>query len=180
MKNVTLKDKEFEVSISVEKIEQAVQKIASQMNQDLANTNPLFVVILNGSFMFASDLIKQINIPNTEITFFRLSSYMGTKTTGKIKLIMGFTEDLKDRTVIVLEDIVDTGITISNTIEQIERHNPKAIKVATLLYKPDACKVDVKLDYVGFEIPNDFIVGYGLDYDGLGRNLPEIYTLVQD
>ncbi len=180
MKKVTVLDKTFRLSISEEEIQNRVSEIAAQMNEDLKDKSPLFVCILNGAFMFASDVFKQITVPNSSITFFRLSSYIGTKSTGKIKLIMGFTEDLANRTVVVLEDIVDTGVTIQNTIEQIKVHNPKEIKIASLVYKPEACKVPVNLDYVGFEIPNKFIVGYGLDYDLMGRNLPAIYTLADD
>lgn len=180
MKTVKVLDKTFKLSISEEDIQKRVAQIAKQMNKDLEGKAPLFVCILNGAFMFASDLFKQITVDDASITFFRLSSYVGTKSTGKIKLIMGFTEDLENRTVVILEDIVDTGITIQNTIEQVEGHNPKEIYIASFIYKPEACKVPVNLDYVGFEIPNDFIVGYGLDYDLMGRNLPAIYTLKED
>ncbi len=180
MDKVKVLDKTFKVSISEAEIQQRIKEIATQMNKDLEGKAPLFVCILNGAFMFASDLFKQITVEDASITFFRLSSYVGTKSTGKIKLIMGFTEDLKDRTVVVLEDIVDTGITMQNTIEQIEGHNPKEIYIATLIHKPEACKVPLKLDYIGFDVPNKFIVGYGLDYDLMGRNLPEIYTLDED
>lgn len=177
MEKVQVLDKKFTLSISEETIQRRITEIAKQMNKDLEGKSPLFVCILNGAFMFASDLFKKITVKDASITFFRLSSYVGTKSTGKIKLIMGFTEDLADRTVVVLEDVVDTGITMQNTIEQIEGHNPREIHTATLIYKPEACKVPVNLDYVGFEVPNEFIVGYGLDYDLMGRNLPAIYTL---
>ncbi|PVX50995.1 hypoxanthine phosphoribosyltransferase [Balneicella halophila] len=180
MKTVQVLDKRFKLSISEEDIQKRVNEIAQQMNKDLEGKSPLFVCILNGAFMFASDIFKQITVENSSITFFRLSSYVGTKSTGKIKLIMGFTEDLANRTVVILEDIVDTGVTIQNTIEQVKAHKPKEIYIATLVYKPEACKVPVNLDYVGFEIPNKFIVGYGLDYDLMGRNLPAIYTLAED
>lgn len=180
MKTVTVLDKTFDLSISEENIQKRVTEIANQMNKDLEGKAPLFVCILNGAFMFASDLFKQITVDDASITFFRLSSYVGTKSTGKIKLIMGFTEDLKDRTVVILEDIVDTGVTIQNTIEQVQAHNPKEIRIASLIYKPEACQVPVSLDYVGFEVPNEFIVGYGLDYDLMGRNLPAIYTLKKE
>lgn len=177
MEKVQVLDKVFKKSISEEQIAQRIADIAEQMNKDFEGKSPLFVCILNGAFMFASDLFKQIRVANASITFFRLSSYVGTKTTGKIKLIMGFTEDLKDKTVVVLEDIVDTGITMENTLEQIKAHNPKEVRVASLIFKPESCKVPMELDYVGFEVPNDFIVGYGLDYDSMGRNLSAIYTL---
>ena len=179
MKTVKLLDREFRVSISAEKIDKVIAQMAERMNEDLKGKDPLFICILNGSFMFASDLMKQINVENSQITFMRLSSYDGMGTTGKVKKLMGFTEDLKDRTVVLLEDIVDTGITISNTLDQIKDYEAKEVLVATMLFKPEALIRDVKLDYVGMEIPNDFIVGRGLDYDGMGRNLPDIYTVIE-
>ncbi|WP_421918055.1 hypoxanthine phosphoribosyltransferase [Marinifilum sp.] len=179
MKTVKLLDREFRVSIPAEEIDKVIAQMAEKMNKELAGKDPLFICILNGSFMFASDLMKQITVENSQITFMRLSSYEGTNTTGKVKKLMGFTEDLKDRTVVLLEDIVDTGITISNTLEQIKGYEAKEILVATMLFKPDALIRDVKLHYVGMDIPNDFIVGRGLDYDGMGRNLPDIYTVIE-
>ncbi|RKE03577.1 hypoxanthine phosphoribosyltransferase [Marinifilum flexuosum] len=178
MKTVKLLDREFRVSIPAEEIDKVIAQMAETMNKELAGKDPLFICILNGSFMFASDLMKQITVENAQITFMRLSSYEGTSTTGKVKKLMGFTEDLKDRTVVLLEDIVDTGITISNTLEQIKDYEAKEVLVATMLFKPKALIRDVKLHYVGMEIPNDFIVGRGLDYDGIGRNLPDIYTVI--
>ena len=178
MKTVKLLDREFRVSIPAEKIDNAIAEIAEKMNKDLAGKNPMFICILNGSFMFASDLMKLITVENAEITFMRLTSYEGMGTTGKVKKLMGFTEDLKDRTVVILEDIIDTGITMENTLKQIDEYKPKEVVVATMLFKPDALKRDVKIDYVGIDIPNDFIVGRGLDYDGIGRNLPDIYTVI--
>lgn len=178
MKTVKLLDREFRVLISAEEIDKVIAQMADKMNKELAGKDPLFICILNGSFMFASDLMKQITVENAQITFMRLSSYEGTNTTGKVKKLMGFTEDLKDRTVVLLEDIVDTGITISNTLEQIKDYEAKEVLVATMLFKPKALIRDVKLHYVGMEIPNDFIVGRGLDYDGIGRNLPDIYTVI--
>ena len=180
MKTVKLLDREFRVSIPAEKIDKVITQMAEKMNEDLKGKDPLFICILNGSFMFASDLMKQITVENSQITFMRLSSYEGgMQTTGKVKKLMGFTEDLNDRTVVLLEDIVDTGITISNTLEQIQEYNAKEVLVATMLFKPDALIRDVKIDYVGMDIPNDFIVGRGLDYDGIGRNLPDIYTVIE-
>lgn len=178
MKTVKLLDREFRVSIPAEQIDVVIAQMAEKMNKDLAGKDPLFICILNGSFMFASDLMKQITVQNAQITFMRLSSYDGMGTTGKVKKLMGFTEDLNDRTVVLLEDIVDTGITISNTLEQIKDFNAKEVLVATMLFKPEALIRDVKIDYVGMDIPNDFIVGRGLDYDGMGRNLPDIYTVI--
>ena len=178
MKTVKVLDREFRISIPAEKIDNAIAEMAEKMNKDLAGKNPMFICILNGSFMFASDLMKLITVENAEITFMRLTSYDGMGTTGKVKKLMGFTEDLKDRTVVILEDIIDTGITMENTLIQIAEYKPKEVFVATMLFKPDALKRDVPIDYVGLDIPNDFIVGRGLDYDGIGRNLPDIYTVI--
>ena len=177
MAKVKIHEKEFETFISYEKIRSVIEKMAEQMNQDLKEKSPLFLCILNGSFMFAAEIFKRIELLDAEISFVKLASYSGTSTTGKIKELIGLNEDLTGRTVVVLEDIVDTGITISNTIEQIRSKNPADVKVATLLLKPDALQKPVKLDYIGIEIPNDFIVGYGLDYDGRGRNLIDIYKV---
>lgn len=179
MKQVKIHDKEFELFISHEKIQSVVEIMADKMNEDLANKDPLFLCILNGSFMFAAELFKRIDFVETEISFVKLASYQGDKTTGKVKQLIGLNENIEGRTVVILEDIVDTGITISNIQEQLENLNPKEVLVATLLFKPDALKKEVDLKYVGLEIPNDFIVGYGLDYDGQGRNLIDIYTVIK-
>ncbi len=178
MSRVKLLDKEFELSIPEETLLKAVDQVAEKMNKDLEGKNPLMVCVLNGSFMFASDLMKRITIP-CEISFVKLSSYSGTGSTGKVKELIGLNEDISDRTVVLLEDIVDTGLTIINTVEQVKAMGSTDVRVATMLFKPEACKHDVKLDYVGMDIPNDFIVGYGLDYDGYGRNLKDIYTVVE-
>lgn len=174
---ITVKDKQFEPFISEERIQTEVSRIAQQMNNELAEKDPIFLGILNGAFMFASDLYKQITFP-CQITFLKLTSYSGTKSTGTVKQLIGINFDLKDRVVIVLEDIVDTGITLETIIRQLSGYEPAEIRVATFLHKPEATIRDVKLDYVGLEIPNDFILGYGLDYDGYGRNYKEIYQLV--
>ncbi len=175
---VQVRDKHFEPFISAQRIQQEVTRIAQQMNEELADKDPIFLGILNGAFMFASDLYKQITFP-CQITFLKLTSYSGTKSTGTVKQLIGINFDLKDRVVVVLEDIVDTGITLETIIRQLSGYEPAEIKVATFLHKPDATIRDVKLDYVGMEIPNDFILGYGLDYDGYGRNYSEIYQLVE-
>lgn len=179
MKKVTIIDKEFELFIPYEKIRSIVEEMAEKMNRDFQGKKPLFLCILNGSFMFAAEIFKRISLLDAEITFIKLASYSGTQTTGSVKELIGLNEDLNGRTVVVLEDIVDSGITIANTIEQIKAKNPAEVKIATLLLKPDALKTQVQLDYVGLEIPNDFIVGYGLDYDGCGRNLIDIYKIIQ-
>lgn len=178
MKNVIIKDKEFELFIPYEKIRSIVEEMAEKMNRDFQGKNPLFICILNGSFMFAAEIFKRVSLLDAEISFIKLASYSGTQTTGSVKELIGLNEDLSGRLVIVLEDIVDSGITIANTIEQIKAKNPAEVKVATLLLKPDALKTKIQLDYIGIEIPNDFIVGYGLDYDGRGRNLIDIYKIV--
>lgn len=176
MKTVKVKDKEFELFLSQETIEKAIVKVAEKMNKDLAGKDPLFICVLNGSFMYASELMKHVNIPS-EVSFVKMSSYQGTASTGKIKEIYGLEEDIKGRTVVIVEDIVDTGHTIVQMLDQLECDEPKEILISAMLLKPAALKNPVKLDYVALEIPNDFIVGYGLDYDGYGRNLPDIYKI---
>jgi hypoxanthine phosphoribosyltransferase len=180
MNQVKIHDKTFELYISYEKICNVVEKLAEQMNEDLKGKAPLFLCILNGSFMFAAELFKRINLIETEISFVKLASYNGEKTTGNVKQLIGLNENIEGRTVVVLEDIVDTGITIDHIAEQLKALNPKEVKIATLLLKPDALQKKVQLDYVGLEIPNDFIVGYGLDYDGYGRNLLDIYSVIKN
>ena len=178
MKQVKLKDKEFGVSIPAEKIQSVISEMGIKINNDYKDKNvPLFISILNGSFMFTADLFKHIDF-NCEVTFLKLASYQGASTTGSVKQLIGINEEIKGRDVIVLEDIVDTGITLEQILEQLKSFEPSSVKVASLLYKPTAYQKDMKIDYVGLEIPNDFIVGYGLDYDGLGRNLADIYTLI--
>ncbi|NDW10653.1 hypoxanthine phosphoribosyltransferase [Dysgonomonas sp. 520] len=176
MKEIKIKDKEFEVFIQEEKIREAIKVIAQRMNKDLEGKDPLFIAVLNGAFMFVGELMKHLTIP-CEISFVRMASYQGIKSTGKIKEIYGLEEDIEGRTIVILEDIVDTGHTMSLILDQLACDSPGEIKVATLLFKPDALKTELKLDYVALEIPNDFIVGYGLDYDGYGRNLADIYKI---
>ncbi|SFE30574.1 hypoxanthine phosphoribosyltransferase [Thermophagus xiamenensis] len=178
MKRIQLLDKEFVLSIPASDIKRAIWDMAMKINRDLHDKNPLMVCILNGSFMFSADLMKLIEFP-CEISFVKLSSYHGMESTGEVKQLIGLNENVEGRTVVLLEDIVDTGVTIDNLVRQLKTQNPADVKVATLLFKPEACTRDIKLDYVGLEIPNDFIVGYGLDYDGYGRNLPDIYTVVK-
>jgi hypoxanthine phosphoribosyltransferase len=177
-KTIKVLDKEFKPFISEERILEEVNRLAGQMNLDLAEKDPIFLGILNGAFMFASDLYKQLDFP-CQITFLKLASYSGTQSTGSVKQLIGINLELKDRVVVVLEDIVDTGITLDTIIRQLSGYEPAEIHVATFLHKPDATVRDLKLDYVGMEIPNDFILGYGLDYNGYGRNLKEIYQLVE-
>lgn len=176
MKKITLHDKTFEIFISSEKIQGTIDKMAVDIARDVGDKNPLFLVVLNGAFMFAGDLLKRFDF-NCEISFVKLSSYVGTQTTSVVREIIGLDEVLHNRTVIILEDIIDTGITMWNTIPKLKQLEAKEVKLATLLFKPDAFQKDYKIDYIGMEIPNDFIVGYGLDYDGLGRNFQDIYKL---
>lgn len=178
MRKVKLWDKEFGLSIPESDILNAVKKIASNIEKDLRGKDPLMICVLNGSFMFASDLMKEIPF-NCEISFVKLSSYSGTETTGKVKELIGLNEDIKGRHVVILEDIVDSGTTIVNIVGQLKKLGAADVKVATMLFKREAYTKDMELDYVGIEIPNDFIVGYGLDYNGYGRNLRNIYSVLE-
>lgn len=178
MEKIKVLDKYFKKSIDRSQLAEAVSKLAKQINSDYKGKTPLFLCVLNGSFMFASDLMKEIE-GDCEISFIKLSSYEGTSTTGHVRTIMGFNEDIQGRDVIVLEDIVDTGHTITKLVETLSGHKPGSVKVATMLFKPAALQVELKPDYVGIEIPNDFILGYGLDYNGFGRNLADIYKITE-
>ncbi len=176
MQRVTLKDKTFVPYITSDKILDSVKVMASKINEELSNEMPLFLVVLNGSFMFAADLLKEVTIP-CEISFIKLASYHGTSSTGTVTEMIGLTEEIKGRTIVVVEDIVDTGITIEKLVALLIKKEVKQIKIASFLLKPEAYKKTIKIDYVGMEIPNDFVVGYGLDYDGLGRNMKDILVL---
>ena len=177
MKRVTVLDKTFEVSIPEAEIKERVKAVAQQLSHDMEGKNPLFLAVLNGAFMFAADLMREMTIP-CEISFVKLASYQGTMSTGKIKEVLGINEDLTGRTVIILEDIVETGLTIRQMIESLGTRNPASIHVCTLLFKPDRLKENVPIEYVAFRIPNEFVLGYGLDYDQQARGLRDIYTLV--
>lgn len=179
MSTIQIKDKLFSLSISEKEIQQAVKKVADEMNRDLVSENPLFICVLNGAFMFAGDLMKHVSVP-CEITFIKLSSYEGLYTTGEVKEVIGLNESVVGRNVVVVEDIVDTGITMERIINSLQAKGAGKIHVATFLQKPEALQRDIKVDYVAMKIPNDFIVGYGLDYDGYGRNLRDIYTVVSE
>ena len=176
MKPVQIRDKTFVVSIPSEKIQHRVREMAMEISGDYADKRPIFVCILNGAFIFAADLFRALSI-ECEISFLRLSSYSGTQSTGTITNLLGINANLKDRHVIILEDIVDTGETAVYLVEEMKKHSAASVRFASLLIKPKALKHTIRLDYVGFEVPNDFLVGYGLDYDGLGRNLPDIFVL---
>lgn len=177
METIQVKDKLFAPFLKEEQILKEVKRVAQEINKDYEGKNPLFLCILNGSFMFAADLIKEIKIP-CNISFVKLASYEGVVTTGKIREVMGINESLKDRHVIIVEDIVDTGLTMKNALESLGTREPASLSICTLLCKPGKLKVDLDLKYVAMNIPDDFIVGYGLDYDGYGRNSRDIYKIV--
>ena len=178
MSIVKIKDKTFRTFIPEDQIAERVKAVAERINKDLADKNPLFLAVLNGSFIFAADLMRYITIP-CEISFVKLASYQGTTSTGVIKEVIGLNEELAGRTVVILEDIVDTGFTIKRMIETLGTRSPESVHVCTLLLKPGKLQVPLNVEYGAMEIPNDFIVGYGLDYDQQGRNLRDIYTLVE-
>lgn len=175
---IKVRDREFTVSIPEAKILQRVAEVAAQINNDLKNENPLFLAVLNGSFVFAADLMRCMEMP-CEISFVRMASYEGTSSTGKVKQLIGLKEEIKGRTVVIVEDIIDSGLTMKNLLATLEEKQPKDIRIAALLVKPGNLQVDLDIPYCCFDIPNDFIVGYGLDYDGEGRNLRSIYTVVE-
>lgn len=162
--------------MDAETIQTEIRRIAKELQADYAGKKPLFIAILNGSFIFAADLFKCLDF-EAEICFIKLASYKGTKSTGQVISAIGLDTDVKDRHVVVIEDIVDTGKTLTSFLPQLENQDPKSLKVCTLLHKPEAMLFPIKLDYVGFTIPNRFVLGYGLDFDGLGRNLGELYQL---
>jgi len=178
MNEITINGRRFRKYIDEGRIEEAVKSLAQRMNNDLAGDNDVvFIGILNGAFLFAADLYRQITL-NSRISFLKLASYEGTSSSGKIRDLIGWNEDVQGKTVIVIEDIVDTGNTLELVVGGLKVRKAKEVKVATLLFKPAAYTKDIHPDYVGFEIPNDFVLGYGLDFDGYGRNLPAIYTIV--
>ena len=179
MNTIQVFDKKFTISIPEKEILERVDAVAQQINKDMAGKNPLFLAVLNGSFIFAADLMRRITIPS-EISFVKLASYQGTTSTGKVKEVIGINESLAGRTVIILEDIVESGLTIKRMMETIGTRNPASVHVCTLLLKPDKLKEDIDVEYVAMRIPNDFILGYGLDYNQQGRNLRDIYTLVTE
>ncbi len=178
MSKVTLIDKTFETSIPEREIQQRVEQLAAQISADFAGRNPLLLAVLNGSFIFAADLMRAMTIP-CEISFVKLASYQGTTSTGQIKEVLGINEDLTGRHVIIVEDIVDTGQTMKRMIESLGTRRPASVSICTLLMKPDKLTVDLDVNYCAFRIPNDFIVGYGLDYDQQGRGLRDIFTLTK-
>ncbi len=179
MKEIRILDKTFREFIPEETIQLRIEQLAKQLNKDLAGKDVVFLGILNGAFLFAADLFRRINL-EARISFVKLASYEGTTSSGTIKELIGWNEDIRNKTIIVIEDIVDTGNTLERIVDELIIRKAFEIKIATMLYKPEAYKKKIPLDYVGIEIPNDFVVGYGLDYNGYGRNLPSIYTLIPE
>ena len=177
MSVVKIKDKTFKTFIPEQEILTRVKAVADKINTDMAGKKPLLLAVLNGSFMFAADLMRYITIP-CEISFVKLASYEGTTSTGKVKEVIGLNEDICGREVIIVEDIVDTGKTMERMMDTLGTRNPASLHICTLLLKPDKLKIPLNIEYAAMEIPNDFIVGYGLDYDQEGRNLRDIYSLV--
>ncbi len=176
MELVKLHDKEFKPYISAEEIHANLVKLAEALSADIKKSFPLFIVVLNGSFIFAADLVKLLKFP-CEITFVKLASYHGTASTGNVSELIGLTENIEGRTVVIVEDIIDTGNTLEKLHSLLHDKQAKEIKTVTLLFKPEAYQKTIPVDYVGIRIKNEFVVGYGLDYDGLGRNLKDIYIL---
>ena len=170
-------DKQFEIFISSEKIKVRIRELAAQINSDYKTKNPLFLSILNGAFIFTADMFREINIP-AEVSFIKLKSYRKMESSGKVKELLGLEHNIFGRNIIIVEDIVDTGNTLNHILREFEQLGTKSIEILTLLHKPEATKNPVSLKYVGFEIPDKFVVGYGLDYDGYGRNLADLYKIV--
>ena len=175
---LTVKDKKFVPFIEKQPLEERIAELGREINEDYRDKNPLFVVVLNGAFMFAAELMKSVTIP-CEITFVRVSSYSKTQSTGEVTEVLGLKEPIRDRHVIIVEDIVDTGLTMNKLLFQLSAQRPESIQVATMLFKPSALKTPLSVKYAGFEIENRFVVGYGLDYDGYGRNIDSIYVLAE-
>ncbi|MCD8282527.1 MAG: hypoxanthine phosphoribosyltransferase [Prevotella sp.] len=176
MERVRIHDKDFVLMMKEEEILARIDAVAARINADLKGTNPLFLAVLNGAFMFAADLMKRITIP-CEISFVKLASYEGTTSTGKVREIIGINEDIADRTIVIVEDIIDSGLTMKRMRESLGTRSPKAVYVCSLFVKRDNIEVPLKIDYSAFDIGNEFIVGYGLDYDQQGRNLRDLYVV---
>lgn len=178
MQTIKIKDLSFKPFIAEDELQGLIRNVAQQINNDYKGKTPLFIGVLNGSFMFMGDLMKSIDL-ECLVSFVKLASYEGTETTGKVNQLIGLNESLEGQDVIIVEDIVDTGNTLEKLHQIIQEKNPNSVKIATLLFKPEPYKKEFKIDYVAQEIPNAFVVGYGLDYDGFGRNLPSVYVLNQ-
>lgn len=179
MNQINISDKVFSKEIEFEKIQSAIQRMGRELSKDYAGKEPLFLCVLNGSFMFSGDLLKEFD-GSCEVSFIKLSSYHGTTSTEDVKTLIGLTEDIYDRDVVIVEDIIDTGFTVKKLLEDLHALYPRSVRVVTLLLKPAALRTNICPDYVGLKIPNDFIVGYGLDYNGFGRNFKDIYKIVEE
>ena len=177
MKEIQILDKKFSEYLTEKVIQQRIEELAKQVNEELAGKEVVFLGILNGAFLFAADLFRRIDFP-ARISFVKLASYQGTSSSGSIKELIGWNEDINNKTIVVIEDIVDTGNTLERIVDELVIRKAAEIRIAALLYKPEAYTKDIPLHYIGFEIPNNFVVGFGLDYDGFGRNLPSVYTLI--
>ena len=174
---IQVKDKTFAISIPESEIKQQIKRVAAEITRDYAGRQPVFLAVLNGSFIFAADLLREVDLP-CEISFVKLASYQGTSSTGEIREVIGLNIDITDRPVIIVEDIVDTGLTMAHMLDTLKGHNPASIDICTLLLKPTKLHVNLDVRYCCKEIPDDFVVGFGLDYDGFGRNTKDIYTIV--
>ncbi len=179
MSVIQVNNKKFQPYISAAEIQQRIATLAAQINDDYKDKRPIFIAILNGSFMFAADLFKEISI-DAEICFIKLASYKGTRSTGNVITSIGLDEPLQNRHVIIIEDIVDTGNTLNKFLPQLYIQQPASLKIAALLHKPEALEYPIVIDYLGFSVPDKFLLGFGLDFDGLGRNLAEIYQLIEE
>ncbi|MBR1803429.1 MAG: hypoxanthine phosphoribosyltransferase [Muribaculaceae bacterium] len=180
MEDLVYQGMTFEPFITRGEIQERVQRLAEEIKRDCTSDNPLFLCVLNGAFIFAADLFRACDFPTAEISFIRFKSYEGTSSTGKVKQLMGLTDDIAGRDVIIVEDIVDTGVTAVQMRKVLAERNPRSVKMASLLFKPDSLKQGTAPEYVGFSIPSKFILGYGLDIDGQARNLPDIYVLKEE
>ena len=178
-KTIKVLDKTFAVSVTEAEIKKEVKRVAEEISRDYAGSQPVFLAVLNGSFIFAADLLREVDLP-CEISFVKLASYQGTNTTGTIREVIGLNIDITGRPVIIVEDIVDTGLTMAHMLETLKGHNPASIDICTLLLKPSKLQVKLDVRYCCKEIPDDFVVGYGLDYNGFGRNTKDIYTIIQN
>jgi hypoxanthine phosphoribosyltransferase len=178
MKEISILDKKFREFLTENVIQNRIEELARQVNNDLAGKDVVFLGILNGAFLFAADLFRRIDFP-ARISFVKLASYQGLSSSGSIKELIGWNEDIKNKTIVIVEDIVDTGNTLERIVDELVMRKAAEIKIAVMLYKPAAYTKNIPLDYIGFEIPDDFMVGYGLDYDGFGRNLQSVYTLIE-
>lgn len=176
MDTILVKDRYFKTFITADEIARRVEELGARISADLQGRNPLFLAILNGSFVFAADLVRQVTVPFS-ISFMRVSSYEGMASTGTLREVLGLTEDIEGRTVVIIEDIIDSGLTMRSLVDSLKALRPADLRICTLLTKPGNLQTQLDIDYCAFEIPNDFIVGYGLDYDGFGRGLPEIYVV---